>query len=81
MSNMYKEKKSCNIANQSGTLDVLNPGNVVELKVDLPIQNLKKGQRAYVDKIYKNKIRILPVKSTTECIVKTKHVFKLSLGA
>ena len=80
MSNIYKQKGSCDVANQDGAPDVLFPGDVVELKEDLPIQKLKAGQRAIVDKIYKGRILVMPFGRTIACMVKTKHVFKLPWG-
>ncbi len=80
MSNIYKEKKSCDVANEDGVPVVLFPGDVVELKEDLPIQKLKAGQRAIVDNIYKNRILIMPFGRTIACMIKTNRVFKLPWG-
>lgn len=81
MTNMYKEKTSCDCANTEGAPDVLYPGNFVELRDKLPKQKLAKGQRAIVDRIYSTgKIMIMPLGSTVQRMVRVKDVYKLNWG-
>lgn len=81
MSNIYKEKTSCNIANEDGAPDVLYVGEAVELRVNMPNHKLKEGQRGIADKIYKGRIRFSPFGDPAKYTVQTSHVFKLNLGA
>lgn len=81
MTNMYKEKTSCDCANISGAPDVLYPGDAVEMREKMPKQKLAKGQRAVVDKIFGGgRIGILPFNSTTVSMVRVRDIYKLDWG-
>lgn len=82
MTNIYKEKTSCDCANSEGAPDVLYKGDVVEARDALPKQKINKGQRAIVDKIYPSgDISILPFGSPRGESVRVKDVYKLNWGS
>ena len=78
MTNILKDNTSIDCANEAGAPDVLYIGNAVELRVDVPKQALKKGHRAFVDKISPaGIITILPFGPPKSCKVSVKEIFKL----